>query len=84
MNFRLPSVLTNIMRLHPEVVRRRARSNRLKAFGNPYRFPVRQLTDLGINLEDAAADLADFASRRKGSLVSDGPTTPEEPPNQAP
>jgi hypothetical protein len=62
MIFRLPSVLTTdemalILRRHPEAVRRMARSKRLMAFGNPYRFPARQLIDFGINLEDAAADL---------------------------
>ena len=69
---RLPSVLTvdelaHVMRRAPEVIRRKIRSRtiRLKDYSTPYRIPSRILEDLGINLDDAAADLAEYSANDK-------------------
>jgi hypothetical protein len=84
MIFRLPSVLTVgevafVMRLNPEVIRRRIRAKtiRLKNYSTPYRIPCRLLEEMGINLDDAAADLSRFWPR-EGSMIPPSDSTSDQ------
>lgn len=63
---RLPSVLNTeefafLVRYAPQVVRRKIRQKRIKAFGRPARIPCRELEKYGVNLGDAAILLLERA-----------------------